>query len=360
MGTPVFQVPFPGRPGIWGPTLGPVSACHGSPLVSLSLRLAPGTPCASPTSSRGPLGPGLQRGKPARPVTRARAEGRTCVRCGEGIPGPCRELRPQRAREELRGPRLLPPHPGRRKPDQRGERTASPPEAAPPAARGHAPRGPAPPHSAWAGLRASRAPRPAPMEQLLRAELRTATLRAFGSPGAGCISEGRAYDTDAGPVFVKVNRRTQVLARAQAGALRGSAERGEAAGSGAGAFPGAGPGEGAVSFGPWEVAPAGWARIKRSVRVCVCTIRDLPLASVRSAQGFGDGFNFSIQQASGEVRLGVPGSTLGRPSQPTVLLAVGKKQRHGWAPAREGPHGPGQRSPSHRPCLCLDLISISC
>uniref|UniRef100_A0A8C4LL36 protein-ribulosamine 3-kinase n=3 Tax=Equus asinus TaxID=9793 RepID=A0A8C4LL36_EQUAS len=50
---------------------------------------------------------------------------------------------------------------------------------------------------------------PAPMEQLLRTELRTATLRAFGSPGAGFISEGRAYDTDAGPVFVKVNRRTQ-------------------------------------------------------------------------------------------------------------------------------------------------------
>ncbi|XP_008050316.1 fructosamine-3-kinase isoform X1 [Carlito syrichta] len=47
------------------------------------------------------------------------------------------------------------------------------------------------------------------MEQLLRTELRTATLRAFGSPGAGCISEGRAYDTDSGPVFVKVNRRAQ-------------------------------------------------------------------------------------------------------------------------------------------------------
>ncbi|KAM9597742.1 fructosamine-3-kinase isoform 2-T2 [Trichechus inunguis] len=47
------------------------------------------------------------------------------------------------------------------------------------------------------------------MEQLLRAELRTRTLRAFGSSGAGYISEGRAYDTDAGPVFVKVNRRTQ-------------------------------------------------------------------------------------------------------------------------------------------------------
>lgn len=46
------------------------------------------------------------------------------------------------------------------------------------------------------------------MEQLLRAELRTATLRAFGSPGVGGISEGRAYDTDAGPVFVKINHRT--------------------------------------------------------------------------------------------------------------------------------------------------------
>lgn len=49
-----------------------------------------------------------------------------------------------------------------------------------------------------------------PMERLLRAELRTASLRPFGSPGAGCISEGRAYDTDAGPVFVKVNYRAQV------------------------------------------------------------------------------------------------------------------------------------------------------
>lgn len=55
------------------------------------------------------------------------------------------------------------------------------------------------------------------MEQLLRAELRTATLRAFGIPGAGCISEGRAYETDAGPVFVKVNRRTQVRGAERAG-----------------------------------------------------------------------------------------------------------------------------------------------
>ncbi|OBS71001.1 hypothetical protein A6R68_00498 [Neotoma lepida] len=48
------------------------------------------------------------------------------------------------------------------------------------------------------------------MEQLLRAELHTKTLRAFRSSGAGFISEGCAYDTDSGPVFVKVNRRTQV------------------------------------------------------------------------------------------------------------------------------------------------------
>ncbi|XP_048222439.1 fructosamine-3-kinase isoform X2 [Perognathus longimembris pacificus] len=44
------------------------------------------------------------------------------------------------------------------------------------------------------------------MEQLLRAELRTARLRAFGSPGPGDISEGQAYDTDAGPVFVKARK----------------------------------------------------------------------------------------------------------------------------------------------------------
>ncbi|XP_059527603.1 fructosamine-3-kinase [Myotis daubentonii] len=47
------------------------------------------------------------------------------------------------------------------------------------------------------------------MEQLLRSELRTATLRALGRSGGGCISEGHSYDTDAGPVFVKVNRRAQ-------------------------------------------------------------------------------------------------------------------------------------------------------
>ncbi|XP_036268229.1 fructosamine-3-kinase [Pipistrellus kuhlii] len=47
------------------------------------------------------------------------------------------------------------------------------------------------------------------MEQLLRSELRTATLRALGRSSGGYISEGYSYDTDAGPVFVKVNRRAQ-------------------------------------------------------------------------------------------------------------------------------------------------------
>lgn len=79
------------------------------------------------------------------------------------------------------------------------------------------------------------------MEQLLRAELRTATLRAFGSPGAGCISEGRAYDTDAGPVFVKVNRRTQVRPRHPRGLSRRLERGGRARGAGRGAvLPGAG------------------------------------------------------------------------------------------------------------------------
>lgn len=73
---------------------------------------------------------------------------------------------------------------------------------------------------------------PAPMEQLLRAELRTATLRAFGSPGAGCISEGRAYDTDAGPVFVKVNRRTQVVPPTSPRGLSWRLERGRGGGGG--------------------------------------------------------------------------------------------------------------------------------
>ncbi|XP_066090512.1 fructosamine-3-kinase-like, partial [Saccopteryx bilineata] len=47
------------------------------------------------------------------------------------------------------------------------------------------------------------------MEQLLCTELRTVTLHAFVNHGDGCFSKGRAYDTDVGPVFVKVNVRAQ-------------------------------------------------------------------------------------------------------------------------------------------------------
>uniref|UniRef100_F1S006 protein-ribulosamine 3-kinase n=1 Tax=Sus scrofa TaxID=9823 RepID=F1S006_PIG len=129
-------------------------------------------------------------------------------------------------------PRPLPP--GRVRPawpSAGGERSRSVSAPAAPAPRrrrwesaGRSPQ--APPQLTAASAAASSRPGPAvlrprvpaspvahpapssPMEPLLRAELRTTTLRAFGSPGAGCISEGRAYDTDAGPVFVKVNRRS--------------------------------------------------------------------------------------------------------------------------------------------------------
>ncbi|XP_032033833.2 fructosamine-3-kinase [Hylobates moloch] len=214
VGIPVSQVPFPGRPGISGPTLGRVSACHRSPHVSLSLRLAPGTPVRKPHVITGAAGPGLVcsvgqacdprpgRGPDLRPPW-GRDTGSL-----QGAQAPARPRRAARIPGSF--PRI--PGAGSVKPDERGERAGSPPEAAPPTARGHAPRGPAPPRSASAdpGFRASRKSRaPHSMEQLLRAELRTATLRAFGSPGAYSISEGRAYDTDAGPVFVKVNRKTQ-------------------------------------------------------------------------------------------------------------------------------------------------------
>lgn len=135
-------------------------------------------------------------------------------------------------------PRPLPP--GRVRPawpSAGGERSRSVSAPAAPAPRrrrwesaGRSPQ--APPQLTAASAAASERPGPAvlrprvpaspvahpapssPMEPLLRAELRTTTLRAFGSPGAGCISEGRAYDTDAGPVFVKVNRRSLVRAPA--------------------------------------------------------------------------------------------------------------------------------------------------
>ncbi|XP_060242193.1 fructosamine-3-kinase isoform X2 [Meriones unguiculatus] len=96
------------------------------------------------------------------------------------------------------------------------------------------------------------------MEQLLRAELRTRTLRAFGSSGAGCISEGYAYDTDTGPVFVKVNRRTQSGIKAWGPDGRFAPLQPEAQGEGQG------PGEhgcGADSAEPQGVSKFGFSTV---------------------------------------------------------------------------------------------------
>ncbi|NWR76453.1 FN3K kinase, partial [Centropus unirufus] len=47
------------------------------------------------------------------------------------------------------------------------------------------------------------------MEKILKAELKTSILKAFGSSGGGCISQGQAYETDSGRVFVKINHKPQ-------------------------------------------------------------------------------------------------------------------------------------------------------
>lgn len=50
------------------------------------------------------------------------------------------------------------------------------------------------------------------MEKILKTELKTSVLKAFGSSGGGYISQGQAYETDTGRVFVKVNHKPQVNA----------------------------------------------------------------------------------------------------------------------------------------------------
>uniref|UniRef100_A0A670K5C8 protein-ribulosamine 3-kinase n=1 Tax=Podarcis muralis TaxID=64176 RepID=A0A670K5C8_PODMU len=47
------------------------------------------------------------------------------------------------------------------------------------------------------------------MEKLLKSELKTSVLKAFGSSGGGCISQGQSYETDHGRVFVKINNKPQ-------------------------------------------------------------------------------------------------------------------------------------------------------
>ena len=48
------------------------------------------------------------------------------------------------------------------------------------------------------------------MEELLKRELGTKKLVSYGSAGGGCISSGVGYDTDSGPVFVKINNKHYV------------------------------------------------------------------------------------------------------------------------------------------------------
>lgn len=43
------------------------------------------------------------------------------------------------------------------------------------------------------------------MDSILKKELNTSTLKASGRGGGGCISQGTAYDTDTGRIFVKFN-----------------------------------------------------------------------------------------------------------------------------------------------------------
>lgn len=50
------------------------------------------------------------------------------------------------------------------------------------------------------------------MEKILKAELNTSVLKALGSSGGGCISQGQTYETDSGRIFVKINHKPQVNA----------------------------------------------------------------------------------------------------------------------------------------------------
>ncbi|XP_061556723.1 ketosamine-3-kinase [Phycodurus eques] len=47
------------------------------------------------------------------------------------------------------------------------------------------------------------------MEDKLKKELGTATLKSAGHSGGGCISQGQSYHTDTGKVFVKLNHKSQ-------------------------------------------------------------------------------------------------------------------------------------------------------
>ncbi|XP_074967804.1 fructosamine-3-kinase isoform X2 [Phalacrocorax aristotelis] len=47
------------------------------------------------------------------------------------------------------------------------------------------------------------------MEKILKTELKTSVLKAFGGSGGGYISQGQGYETDSGRIFVKINHKPQ-------------------------------------------------------------------------------------------------------------------------------------------------------
>lgn len=47
------------------------------------------------------------------------------------------------------------------------------------------------------------------MEEVIKRELGYSTVKALGSSGGGCISEGQSYSTDSGTVFAKINNKSQ-------------------------------------------------------------------------------------------------------------------------------------------------------
>ena len=49
------------------------------------------------------------------------------------------------------------------------------------------------------------------MEEIIKRELNTSVFHSKGKGGGGCISQGSAYETDSGTVFVKYNDKPEVI-----------------------------------------------------------------------------------------------------------------------------------------------------
>ena len=50
------------------------------------------------------------------------------------------------------------------------------------------------------------------LEELVKQELGTVTLKNLGFSGGGCINECQSYNTDHGKIFVKFNAKSEVRA----------------------------------------------------------------------------------------------------------------------------------------------------